>query len=106
MDNFEDNLGPHYATGEDLFVSLALFFPCFTGILAGANRMEALAKPFEAVPNGTSCSRRSCVSENTDNNNNNRYGRCCLHISFLLFSTSDLVGYSRTLVVPQRYGVR
>jgi len=53
MSNVESNLDSHYSVGEDLFVSLALFFPCFTGILAGANRMEALAKPFEAVPRGT-----------------------------------------------------
>merc|ERR1740117_328238 len=53
LDTLQDNLGSSYQHGEDYYQSLALFFPRFTGILAGANRMEALESPFKAVPRGT-----------------------------------------------------
>ena len=32
---------------------LSLFFPCFTGILSGANRASALRDPVTAIPHGT-----------------------------------------------------
>ena len=52
-DTIRDNLHSDY-TGDNNFNSmLATFYPCFTGILAGANRAETLADPFESIPKGT-----------------------------------------------------
>ena len=53
-DNFRDNWGPAFLEGELEFADcLGIFFPCFTGILSGANRAGNLADPTTAIPNGT-----------------------------------------------------
>jgi len=47
------NFYPEYTDGQSFSTMLATFYPCFTGILAGANRAETLADPFYSIPYGT-----------------------------------------------------
>lgn len=58
--------GPHLTAGlppltivhrYSFATCLALFFPCFTGILSGANRASTLADPSTAIPNGAPAAR-------------------------------------------------
>ena len=56
--NLVDNWGPAFgvsAQGTEFYFKqcLAVFFPCFTGILSGANRGASLRDPSTAVPHGT-----------------------------------------------------
>ncbi|CAJ1339807.1 unnamed protein product [Effrenium voratum] len=41
-ETFQANWGPHYDEGVHFGVVLSLFYPCFTGILSGANRADVL----------------------------------------------------------------
>eukprot|EP00929_Paragymnodinium_shiwhaense_P111850 TRINITY_DN8013_c0_g1_i1.p1 TRINITY_DN8013_c0_g1~~TRINITY_DN8013_c0_g1_i1.p1 ORF type:complete len:1128 (+),score=266.09 TRINITY_DN8013_c0_g1_i1:221-3604(+) len=54
--NFEtlmDNWSPHYGEGVSFGVVLSVFFPCFTGILSGANRADVLRDPPKNLRQGT-----------------------------------------------------
>ena len=48
-----DNWGPGYSEGVTFSDVLSVFFPCFTGILAGANRANSLKRPEVSIPWGT-----------------------------------------------------
>ena len=48
-----DNWGPGYTEGVTFSDVLSVFFPCFTGILAGANRANSLKRPEVSIPWGT-----------------------------------------------------
>ncbi|KAF4654306.1 hypothetical protein FOL47_010039 [Perkinsus chesapeaki] len=48
-----DNLGPSYDPGVRFGTVLAIIFPCFTGILSGANRADVLRNPQKSIRNGT-----------------------------------------------------
>lgn len=37
----------------DYSAALSIFFPCFTGILSGADRASSLKNPARAIPIGT-----------------------------------------------------
>ena len=56
-ENFANNFGPAFEQtdrGSFFFGDcLSIFFPCFTGILSGANRANSLRDPVTAIPNGT-----------------------------------------------------
>merc|ERR1719502_2593117 len=41
-DTFSDNWASHYGEDVNFGVVLSVFFPCFTGILSGANRADIL----------------------------------------------------------------
>ncbi|CAK9069029.1 unnamed protein product [Durusdinium trenchii] len=41
-DTFQNNWSPHYDEGVHFGSVLSLFYPCFTGILSGANRADVL----------------------------------------------------------------
>ena len=43
--NFANNFGPKFGGEYDFSTCLAIFFPCFTGILSGANRAAKLRDP-------------------------------------------------------------
>ena len=43
--NFANNFGPRFGGEYDFSTCLAIFFPCFTGILSGANRAAKLRDP-------------------------------------------------------------
>ena len=47
------NLFPEYDEGVSFPTVVAVFFPCFTGILSGANRANSLRDPAKAIPVGT-----------------------------------------------------
>lgn len=47
------NWGPHYDPGVDFGRVLGVFYPCFTGILSGANRAEILRDPAKNMKDGT-----------------------------------------------------
>jgi len=51
--NLRANWGPSFAPGYEFTDCLAIFFPCFTGILSGANRASSLRDPASAIPRGT-----------------------------------------------------
>ena len=53
MDNFRNNFGPSFSGDYYFPQTLSVFFPCFTGILSGANRASSLRDPTTAIPNGT-----------------------------------------------------
>ena len=53
LDTLRSNLYPRYNRGQNFATMLTLFFPCFTGILSGANRSTSLADPAKAIPRGT-----------------------------------------------------
>ena len=48
-----DNWGPGYTDGVTFSDVLSVFFPCFTGILSGANRANFLKTPETSIPWGT-----------------------------------------------------
>ncbi|KAF4703110.1 hypothetical protein FOZ62_026458, partial [Perkinsus olseni] len=48
-----DNLGPSYDDGVRFGTVLSIVFPCFTGILSGANRADVLRDPPKSIRNGT-----------------------------------------------------
>jgi len=50
---FKDNWAPGYDDGVTFSDILSVFFPCFTGILSGANRAQSLKDPQSAIPYGT-----------------------------------------------------
>lgn len=52
-DTLRDNWGPEYEDGVNFSIALSVFFPCFTGILSGANRAQALRDPQRSIPLGT-----------------------------------------------------
>ncbi|KAL3688956.1 hypothetical protein R1sor_015265 [Riccia sorocarpa] len=52
-ETFKGNWNPDYQPGVSFSVVLAIFFPCFTGILSGADRSKALANPEKSIPAGT-----------------------------------------------------
>eukprot|EP00392_Amoebophrya_sp_AT5.2_P011783 g11868.t1 len=49
----DGNLGAHYGDGVDFGVVMSWFFPCFTGILSGANRSDILRNPPRDLKVGT-----------------------------------------------------
>lgn len=49
----EHNLEPHYSDGVTFGVVMSWFFPCFTGILSGANRADILRDPPRDLRRGT-----------------------------------------------------
>ena len=51
--NLADNFTPGFDSAYGFSDCLAIFFPCFTGILSGANRASSLREPVTAIPNGT-----------------------------------------------------
>lgn len=52
-ETFRDNWGPHYDSKTNFGVVLSLFYPCFTGILSGANRADVLQDPPKDIRRGT-----------------------------------------------------
>ncbi|BBN10036.1 protein MpCCC2 [Marchantia polymorpha subsp. ruderalis] len=50
---FKGNWNSGYSSDASFSVVLAVFFPCFTGILSGADRAKALARPEKSIPAGT-----------------------------------------------------
>jgi len=52
-ETFQSNWGPHYDTGVHFGTVLSLFYPCFTGILSGANRADVLKDPPRNIRLGT-----------------------------------------------------
>eukprot|EP00397_Hematodinium_sp_SG-2012_P001356 GEMP01001357.1.p1 GENE.GEMP01001357.1~~GEMP01001357.1.p1 ORF type:complete len:1249 (+),score=221.98 GEMP01001357.1:134-3880(+) len=52
-DNMSRNLDPHYPADVDFGDMLAVFFPCFTGILSGADRADVLRNPAKDIMMGT-----------------------------------------------------
>ena len=51
--NFAENWGPGFTEEYPFSECLGIFFPCFTGILSGANRASSLRDPVTAIPHGT-----------------------------------------------------
>jgi amino acid transporter len=52
-ENFADNTSQDYDSGVSFAVCLGIFYPCFTGILSGANRSKNLKSPSKDIPKGT-----------------------------------------------------
>ncbi|KAF4718246.1 hypothetical protein FOZ62_024340 [Perkinsus olseni] len=52
-DYLSGNLWPQYSAGTSFSSMLSLFFPCFTGILSGANRTDVLKDPPTNLKRGT-----------------------------------------------------
>ena len=52
-ETLRDNWGPGYTDGVTFSDVLSVFFPCFTGILSGANRANSLKSPATSIPWGT-----------------------------------------------------
>ncbi|CAK9068972.1 unnamed protein product [Durusdinium trenchii] len=52
-DTFQNNWSPHYDEGVHFGSVLSLFYPCFTGILSGANRADVLKDPPRNIRLGT-----------------------------------------------------
>ena len=52
-DTLRANWGSHYPEGTDFGTLMSLFFPCFTGILAGADRSDVLKDPARNIRYGT-----------------------------------------------------
>ncbi|XP_024400955.1 uncharacterized protein [Physcomitrium patens] len=50
---FKSNWSPGYPEGKSFSTAVALFFPCFTGILSGADRATNLRRPEKSIPQGT-----------------------------------------------------
>ncbi|XP_023216164.1 solute carrier family 12 member 8-like isoform X1 [Centruroides sculpturatus] len=53
LNNFYNNSGPQYLTGENWFTVFGIFFPAMTGILAGVNMGGDLYNPSKDIPVGT-----------------------------------------------------
>lgn len=52
-ETLKDNWGSHYTQGKNFGYVLSVFFPCFTGILSGANRADVLKDPPRDLRRGT-----------------------------------------------------
>lgn len=52
-DTLKDNIPSHYSTEVTFGSTLAVFYPCFTGILSGANRADVLRDPPRDIRVGT-----------------------------------------------------
>jgi len=52
-ETFWKNWEPHYTDGNNFGTALALFYPCFTGILSGADRADVLKDPPTNIRRGT-----------------------------------------------------
>lgn len=52
-ETFKKNWGPHCDEHTNFGVVLSVFFPCFTGILSGANRADILKDPPRNIKDGT-----------------------------------------------------
>eukprot|EP00927_Polykrikos_kofoidii_P035907 TRINITY_DN3039_c0_g1_i3.p1 TRINITY_DN3039_c0_g1~~TRINITY_DN3039_c0_g1_i3.p1 ORF type:complete len:1083 (-),score=175.78 TRINITY_DN3039_c0_g1_i3:36-3284(-) len=52
-ETLSDNWSAHYGPGVDFGSVLSVFFPCFTGILSGANRADVLRDPPKNLRQGT-----------------------------------------------------
>lgn len=52
-ENLADNSYPDYDPDVTFSVVLSIFYPCFTGILSGANRSKNLKNPSKDIPKGT-----------------------------------------------------
>jgi amino acid transporter len=52
-DTMQHNLFSHYNDGVSFSVVMSTFFPCFTGILSGANRADILKDPPRDLKRGT-----------------------------------------------------
>eukprot|EP01012_Entosiphon_sulcatum_P018378 TRINITY_DN2311_c0_g1_i1.p1 TRINITY_DN2311_c0_g1~~TRINITY_DN2311_c0_g1_i1.p1 ORF type:complete len:905 (-),score=120.59 TRINITY_DN2311_c0_g1_i1:102-2816(-) len=52
-DTLRSNLGSDYSHGKGFASILAIFFPCYTGIFAGADRSSSLKDPGRSIPWGT-----------------------------------------------------
>eukprot|EP00933_Yihiella_yeosuensis_P026841 TRINITY_DN20849_c2_g1_i1.p1 TRINITY_DN20849_c2_g1~~TRINITY_DN20849_c2_g1_i1.p1 ORF type:complete len:995 (-),score=167.31 TRINITY_DN20849_c2_g1_i1:230-3214(-) len=50
---FQENWHPDYSEGANFGLILSLFYPCFTGILSGANRADTLKDPPKDIRRGT-----------------------------------------------------
>jgi amino acid transporter len=50
---FKGNWSPGYPPGKSFSTAVSLFFPCFTGILSGADRATNLRRPEKSIPQGT-----------------------------------------------------
>lgn len=50
---FKGNWNPGYPPGKSFSTAVSLFFPCFTGILSGADRATNLRRPEKSIPQGT-----------------------------------------------------
>jgi len=50
---FRNNWSPMYPEGKDFGTLMSLFFPCFTGILSGADRSDVLRDPPKNIMYGT-----------------------------------------------------
>lgn len=53
LETFNKNWLPHYDSETNFGVVLSVFFPCFTGILSGANRADILRDPPKNIKDGT-----------------------------------------------------
>ncbi|CAE7783141.1 CCC2 [Symbiodinium sp. CCMP2592] len=53
LETFNKNWLPHYHSETNFGVVLSVFFPCFTGILSGANRADILRDPPKNIKDGT-----------------------------------------------------
>eukprot|EP00928_Gymnodinium_smaydae_P075952 TRINITY_DN5897_c0_g3_i1.p1 TRINITY_DN5897_c0_g3~~TRINITY_DN5897_c0_g3_i1.p1 ORF type:complete len:1102 (-),score=265.99 TRINITY_DN5897_c0_g3_i1:399-3605(-) len=53
FDTLRANWYPHYGKDVNFGVVLSVFFPCFTGILSGANRADVLRDPPKNLRQGT-----------------------------------------------------
>jgi len=53
LETFKTNWSPHYTDGVTFGTVLSVFFPCFTGILSGANRADSLKDPPKNLRHGT-----------------------------------------------------
>merc|ERR550534_1712851 len=53
LETGELNWLSHYADGYNFGYVLSVFFPCFTGILSGANRADTLKDPPKNLRHGT-----------------------------------------------------
>lgn len=52
-ETFQSNWSPHYDSNVGFGTVLSLFYPCFTGILSGANRADVLKDPPRNIRIGT-----------------------------------------------------
>lgn len=53
FDTFQVNWSSHYTDGVSFGEVLSVFYPCFTGILSGANRADILRDPPKNIRQGT-----------------------------------------------------
>ena len=53
VENLRNNLKPGFDPDVSFSMVVSIFFPCFTGILSGANRATALKEPGKSITRGT-----------------------------------------------------